>query len=153
VGGGRHCGGGFGGGALRTLALWLLDLSRAVVYVPCFYPCFEAQPSLQGNEQPTRRRGPGKPWPRGTSGNPLGSRVVIEKRAATLADLERECGGPITGPDRVLAERGIDMLTRRPRSHNEAVRLLNAGSRIIAMLRAKYARPEVVPSLEELGLA
>jgi hypothetical protein len=31
------------------------------------------------------------------------------------------------------------MLTRRPRSHDEAVRLLNAGSRVIDRLRAKYA--------------
>jgi hypothetical protein len=35
------CGGGFGGVAFRPLALRLLDLRRAVVYLPCSYPCFK----------------------------------------------------------------------------------------------------------------
>ena len=109
-----------------------------------------AQPSHQPNEQPTRRRGRGRPFPKGVSGNALGSRVIIEKRAAMLADLERECGRPIVGTDRIMAERGIEMLTRRPRSHNEAVRLLNAGSRIIDRLRARYQAEEIAPSLQEL---
>jgi hypothetical protein len=95
--------------------------------------------NTQVGEQRGRQRRPG--FVKGKSGNPRGSRLAIERRAAMLADLERECGRPITGTDRVMAERGIELLTRRPRSHDEAVRLVNAGSRIIGQLRAKYAKP------------
>jgi hypothetical protein len=95
------------------------------------------QVSGQHGEQ---RRG----FVKGKSGNPLGARLVIEKRAAMLADLERECGRSIVGTDRIMAERGIEVLTRRPRSHDEAVRLLNAGSRIIDRLRDKYTKREPV---------
>jgi hypothetical protein len=81
------------------------------------------QPALQPSEQSkSRRHGRGRPFRRGESGNPAGSRLVLERRVAILADLERECGRPIVGTDRVMAERGIEMLTRRPRDHDEAVR-------------------------------
>ncbi len=36
----------------------------------------------------------------------------------------------------------IEMLTRRPKSHDEAVRLLNIGLRVLDRLRAKYAKRE-----------
>jgi hypothetical protein len=97
---------------------------------------------MQASEQCVGQRRPG--FVKGKSGNPRGSRLVIEKRAQMLADFERECGRPIVGTDRVMAERGIEMLTRRPRSHDEAVRLLNAGSRIIDRLRAKYAKRDPI---------
>jgi hypothetical protein len=45
------------------------------------------------------------------------------------------------------------LLSRKPRSHNEAVRLLNAASRIIDRLRSKYRAQETVPSLSEYEAA
>jgi hypothetical protein len=94
---------------------------------------------MQTSEQQNKQRRGFQP---GHSGNPHGARLMIERRAKMLADLERECGCAIVGTDRVLAERAVELLTRRPHSHDEAVRLINAGSRIIDKLRVKYAKRE-----------
>src|SRR5262249_751462 len=103
---------------------------------------------------PRRRRGAGRPFPKGVSGNPRGSRVIIERRAAIEADLVGDMGGDISAADRVLLSRGVELLTRKPRSHTDAVRLVNAGTRIIDKLHSKYAKREPerrsLPSLSEL---
>jgi hypothetical protein len=87
-------------------------------------------------EKPRRRSG----FAEGKSGNPSGWRLIVERRTAMMADLERELGGPIIGTDRVLAERAVELLTKKPRSHDEAVRMVNAGTRVLNGLRDKYAR-------------
>jgi hypothetical protein len=100
------------------------------------------QPNPQPNDQPRRRRGPGRPFRPGKSGNPLGGRLMIEKRAAMQAEITAELGGQLSATDEMMLQRAVELLTRRPQSHNEAVRLINAGSRIIGQLRAKYAKRE-----------
>jgi hypothetical protein len=75
---------------------------------------------------------------------------MIEKRAATEAEIAGELGGDLTAADRMLLHRAVELLTRKSRSHTDAVRLVNAGSRIINQLRAKYAKDEITPSLDEL---
>lgn len=75
------------------------------------------------------------------------------KRLVELrADLDRELGADLSAADRVLRDRVIELLARRPRSHNDTVRTVNAADRILERLRSRYAKDEIIPSLQELGL-
>jgi hypothetical protein len=109
----------------------------------------DMQPSVQQTEQ---RRSRGRPFVKGVSGNPNGSRLIIERRGRMEAEIAADLGGNLSAVDRVLLSRGVELLTRKPRSHTDAVRLVNAATRIIDKLRAKYQSEEIVPSLREFGL-
>jgi hypothetical protein len=104
--------------------------------------------AMQQGEQRERQRG--RPWPRGQSGNPAGSRLIIERRAAIEADLVRDLGGDLSPADHMLLSRGVELLCRKPRSHTDAVRLVNAGTRIIDKLRDKYTKRTPTDGASEL---
>jgi hypothetical protein len=92
-------------------------------------------------ETTSQRRRPGNPnWRKGVSGNPEGSRLVIERRAALVANIERDLErdvGALTATDRVLIGRAADLLLARPRSHTERVRSTNTATRIIERIRER----------------
>jgi hypothetical protein len=71
-----------------------------------------------------------------------------EKRAAVEAEIAAELGGNLSAADQLLLRRGVELLTKRPRDHTDAVRAVNTGSRVIARLRAKYRQEE--PTLEQM---
>ncbi len=100
--------------------------------------------------EPQRRRG--RPWPKGVSGNPAGSRVQDSRRQALQIEITAELGGQVSPADKLLLQRAVELLTRRAKSHVDSVRGINLAHRIIGELRRRYAQPEVVPSLDELGL-
>jgi len=50
----------------------------------------------------------------------------------------------------MLLSRCVELLTRKPRSHTDAVRLVNAGTRIIDKLRDKYAKRKPTDGASEL---
>jgi hypothetical protein len=67
-------------------------------------------------------------------------------KAAERAQLESEfiaeLGADLTATDRVELRHAVDLLTRRPTNHVDAVRCSNAGSRIIAKVRARIKQRE-----------
>jgi hypothetical protein len=107
------------------------------------------------NGQHERQRPRGKPWPKGISGNALGSRVHDAKCLQLKLELLKELGGGniVSLPDQELLARAVELLVRRARSHNDSVRAVNTAHRIIEALRAKYAKDEAVPSLAEYEAA
>jgi hypothetical protein len=105
------------------------------------------QQNLQQREQ---RRPRGRPFPKGQSGNPGGSRLIIERRAKMEAEIAHELGDDLSATDRILLSRAVELLTRRTRSHTDSVRGLNTAHRILQSLRAKYQAEEIAPSLQEL---
>jgi hypothetical protein len=108
------------------------------------------------NGQHERQRPRGKPWPRGVSGNALGSRVHDAKCLQVKLELLKELGGGtiVSLSDQELLARAVELLVRRARSNNDSVRAINTAHRILAALRAKYAAREPerrpLPSLSEL---
>ena len=68
------------------------------------------------------------------------------RKAAERAQLESEIiaelGADLTATDRVELRHAVDLLTRRPSNHVDAVRCSNAGSRIIAKVRARIKQRE-----------
>jgi hypothetical protein len=105
----------------------------------------------QQNSQRAKQRG--RPWPPGTSGNPAGSRVHNPQRQTLQADIEAELGGQVSPADKLLLQRAIELLTRRARSHVDAVRGTNLAHRILTSLRTKYTAAKAQagdPGLEEL---
>jgi hypothetical protein len=103
-------------------------------------------------EQQTSQRSKqrGRPWRRGESGNPGGSRLIIERRAKMEAEIAHELGDDLSATDRILLSRAVELLTRRTRSHTDSVRGLNTAHRILQSSRAKYQAEEIAPSLQEL---
>ena len=67
-------------------------------------------------------------------------------KAAERAQLESEfiaeLGADLTATDRVELRHAVDLLTRRPDNHVDAVRCANAGSRIIAKVRTRIKQRE-----------
>ena len=59
------------------------------------------------------------------------------ERAQLESELLAELGVDLTASDRLELRHAVDLLTRRPRDHVDAVRCSNAGSRIIAKVRAR----------------
>jgi hypothetical protein len=92
-------------------------------------------------ETTSQKRRPGNPnWRKGVSGNPEGARLVIERRAALVVNIERDLErdvGALTATDRVLIGRAADLLLARPRSHTERVRSTNTATRIIERIRER----------------
>jgi len=68
------------------------------------------------------------------------------RRAAERAQLESEIiaelGADLTATDRLELRHAIELLTRRPRDPVDAVRRSNAGSRILAKVRARVKERE-----------
>jgi len=68
------------------------------------------------------------------------------RKAAERAQLENEItaelGADLTASDRLELRHAVELLTRRPRDHVDAVRCSNAGSRIIAKVRARIKQRE-----------
>jgi hypothetical protein len=77
----------------------------------------------------------------------------MEKRAAMEAELAADLGGNLSMADRIMLARAVELLCRRPRSHDDAVRLTNAATRILQALRAKHVAEDTVPSLSEYEAA
>jgi hypothetical protein len=64
------------------------------------------------------------------------------ERAQLESEIIAELGADLTATDRVELRHAVDLLTRRPRDHVDAVRCSNAGSRIIAKVRARIKQRE-----------
>ena len=64
------------------------------------------------------------------------------ERARLESEIIAELGADLTASDRLELRHAIELLTRRPRDHVDAVRCSNAGSRIIAKVRARIKQRE-----------
>jgi hypothetical protein len=73
------------------------------------------------------------PYQRGENGH---IRKAVE-RARLESEIIAELGADLTASDRLELSHAVELLTRRPRNHVDAVRCSNAGSRIIAKVRAR----------------
>src|SRR5215467_5682560 len=87
---------------------------------------------LQPNEQPKRRRGPGRPFPKGVSQSIQFMATRRQMEAEVIADLEQD-GRKVTSADRLLVQRYVELL--RSRSHSDT----NTASKVWQALCAKYA--------------
>jgi hypothetical protein len=112
-----------------------------------------AQATVQAKSQAaTHERDRLGRWRPGQSGNWRGSRLHVVRKQELQASIELELG-ELSAVDRIMVQRAAELLSRRPRSHEQAVRLVNAASRIIDRLRAKHQRDDHVPSLAEYEAA
>src|SRR6516225_4788100 len=82
-----------------------------------------------------------RPYRRGENGH---TRKAAE-RARLESEIIAELGADLTASDRLELRHAVELLTRRPRDHVDAVRCSNAGSRIIAKVRARYGASPVLP--------
>lgn len=93
----------------------------------------------------------GRPWPKGVSGNPSGSRTNVSA-GALFVELSTDMGGAdaMSAVDRVLLMQACKLLARaaRARDADGAVRLTSEARRVIASLR-KQAQPPKGPTLEQ----
>jgi hypothetical protein len=64
------------------------------------------------------------------------------ERAQLESEISAEFGADLTASDRLELRHAVELLTRRPRDHVDAVRCSNAGSRIIAKVRARIKQRE-----------
>jgi hypothetical protein len=90
--------------------------------------------------EPQRPRLRGKPWPKGVSGNPSGSRV--NTRAVVLfAEMAVDFGGvdALSGVDRAMLMQACRLMARgaRAKSADDAVRLTSEARRILMALRKR----------------
>jgi hypothetical protein len=90
--------------------------------------------------QEEKRHHGGRPWTKGVSGNPSGSK--ISKRFAELhtAMLAEFAGVALTASDLALLERAARLLARRMRDDLNAVRATNAARLILSMLHARHRK-------------
>ncbi len=104
----------------------------------------------------TQHRKPrGRPWPKGTSGNPSGSRV--NTRAVVLfAEMAADFGGvdALSGVDRAMLMQACRLMARgaRAKAADDAVRLTSEARRILQSLRKPVPRKSG-PSLSEYLVA
>jgi len=64
------------------------------------------------------------------------------ERARLESEIITELGANLTAIDRLELRHAVELLTRRPRDHVDAVRCSNAGSRIIAKVRSRIKQRE-----------
>ena len=64
------------------------------------------------------------------------------ERARLESEIIAELGADLTASDRLELRHAVELLTRRPRDHVDAVRCSNAGSRIIAKVRVRIKQRE-----------
>ena len=69
------------------------------------------------------------------------TRKAVE-RARLESEIIAELGADLTASDRLELRHAVELLTRRPRDHVDAVRCSNAGSRIIAKVRTRIKQRE-----------
>jgi hypothetical protein len=79
-----------------------------------------------------------RPYQRGENGH---TRKAAE-RAQLESEIIAELGADLTVSDRLELRHAVELLTRRPRDHVDAVRCSNAGSRIIAKVRMRIKQRE-----------
>ena len=80
-------------------------------------------------------------WKPGTSGCAVGGGLIFKQRREAIAQsLLDELGNPeLSALDQALLRKAVDLLTRKPRDHNDQVRLTNTAHRIVRDLRERYA--------------
>jgi len=91
-----------------------------------------ASVTVQPSGQPKRRRGPGRPFPKGVSQSDQFMATRRQMEAEVIADLEAD-GRKVTSADRLLVQRYVQLL--RSRSHSDT----NTALKVWAALAAKYA--------------
>jgi len=64
------------------------------------------------------------------------------ERARLESEIIAELGAELTASDRLELRHAVELLTRRPRDHVDAVRCSNSGSRIIAKVRTRIKQRE-----------
>jgi hypothetical protein len=96
-------------------------------------------------EQPTRRRGPGKPFPRGKSPNP-GGRPGGRKYRALVDELIAEFGGDLPPTKRLLVEQ---LARLKLWAKVDDVRTTNAMLKITKALGIDRKREDAKPSLDD----
>ena len=101
-----------------------------------------ATASNQPTGQPPRRRGPGKPFPKGESQSAKFAATREQMEAEVIADLE-EFGRKVSSADKLLVARYIVLL--RSRSHSDT----NTALKIREALVEKYARNQPGMTLEK----
>jgi hypothetical protein len=94
-----------------------------------------------------RLKARGRPWPPGTSGNPLGATAYRRSAAELFAEVVTDFGGVdgLSATDRVLLAHGCRLLVRasRVRDHDIALRMSGEARRVLAALkRAPAPAPE-----------
>ena len=104
------------------------------------------QQRAAGEQQNGQR---GRPWPKGTSGNPTGQKCGkrhLELHAQIICDL----GGidALSGIDRTLVKQVVKLLlhAETTKSPNQAVRASNAAARLLRELRAESKRQPMMPA-------
>jgi hypothetical protein len=105
------------------------------------------------NQAMAQARRPNGTWQSGISGNPAGCRVHDLQRQTLQAQIEAELGGHVSPADKLLLARAVELLTKRAKSHVDAVRGTNLAHRILTSLRTKYTAAQAQagdPGLEEL---
>jgi len=112
------------------------------------------QSSLQPNEQPApRRRGPGRPFPKGVSGNPKGShghqtKRYLELRASIVGDL-----GELSGLEAIAVDQIVCALIRaeKAKDHAEAARCSrNARDWLAQIAERRATQAPLPPTLEDM---
>ena len=88
--------------------------------------------TIQPSEQPRRRRGPGRPFPKGVSQSVQFMATRRQMESEVIADLEQD-GLKVTSADRLLVQRYVELL--RSRSHSDT----NTALKVWQALAAKYA--------------
>ena len=89
-------------------------------------------------------------WPPGTSGNPLGSKLLTARADAIFGEVRCDFADNLSAVDTVLLRQACRLLARgeRLRDPDAAVRLSSEARRIIAALRRSAPKPAAV-TLEE----
>jgi hypothetical protein len=99
------------------------------------------QPSAGVEQEHEHRRKPGgRPWPKGVSGNPSGSKVS-KRVTALFENLADDFGGAdLSATDRALLMQACRLLVRseRVKEADEAVKCANAARRILAGMRSRH---------------
>lgn len=108
---------------------------------------------VQKNTQRLMPRG--RPFSKGTSGNPSG-RTLGKRYLALFADLARDLGGEdaLTGIERALLGQAVGLMVRaeRVKDTDDAVRLANASARLLGNLRGGIKlKAATAPSFAEVA--
>jgi hypothetical protein len=107
-------------------------------------PAVNGSAGGQDGEQPRRRAG-GKPWPKGTSGNPSGNKT--NKRAAEMFEaMVADLGGAaeLSAIDLAMLEQAAHLMvrSRTAKDADIAIRLSNAAARLLTRFKRVPKRDE-----------
>jgi hypothetical protein len=91
-------------------------------------------------------------WRPGQSGNPAGRRSRKVRYDKLMGELACDMGGldALSGGDRIMLGRAVDLLLSRPTTDVDRVRATNAAARLVKDIRGRYlgrlaAKPQVAP--------